>query len=738
MPSPIKTTYQYVQNWDEFLESVKALRRYSDETAKPRLALDVETYWLVPQLDEDTVPRPILNNGMYEGAVKTIQIGYPPDVEDFQYIFDIEFLEDGSFERRKEIGDLLRPILEKSIIFGQNLQYEFQFMWALYKIRLQHFRDVRFINAVLNAGNKSMRNNLGKLYDEYLDPHFFKAYTGMYQHEYESFKKRMQKSNWRGTLSSEQLVYAAHDASKLIFELYDRMTSTHEEKSIDAFIDKYESSNKFGQTVTNAIKLEWQLIPIFAMLELRGIQYDLNHHRGVVSFLEGEMDTHLKTVGKYLTRQVLKSNKKRGSARQEWFEDEVVNLNSPKQMVPALESLGIKLPNMQEETIEKACEEHDHEVMPAIRSYRKASSMLSKYGKKMPMYVRSTGRIHPSWHQMGGDAGIDTGRSSCTDPPLMTIPIRDEVAGRSTSELFRKPFIARPGYVFVDADYSQIEPRVMAYMCNDAKLKEIYKDDNDVDRHALTAKFMFGLDYLPTDDNDPYRKAGKEYNLGSSYGMGLAKSALKIERATKGRIKLSTEEMREKKDAYYGELIGLKRKTDEIAYQTGKLANDLQSLAPFLKNSRPIAVQFTEYGRPRRWVLQHVTSKDTFERGLADHAFLSKFAPKDGYFNTFSSVLSKISREAFNFVAGQGTAADIFKLALVYVQEELDKQGFDFNTEGIILVLHDEILLEVKEENLEKAKNILQSQMLRAAYEIIKDVFIKVNIKTGKDWSQSH
>lgn len=738
MPQIQKTTYQYVRQWNQFEEAIKRLESYAALHERPKLALDVETYWLKANFDPDSAPRPIVDNGMLEGMVKTIQIGFPPEVEDFQYIFDVEFLEDSSIDNRRKIADALRPILEKAEVYGQNLVYEFQFMWAIYRIRLRHFRDVRYINAVLNAGNKAMRNNLGKLYDEYLDPHFFKAYTGMFQHEYVAFKERMQTSKWRGELSEEQLTYAAHDASRLIFELYDRMTETHEDKSMDAFMQKYEKKSGYNQTVANPIKLEWKLIPIFAMMELKGIQYDLEYHMGtVVPFLQGIMKEKQEVVEKYFTKQVQKSNGLRGKARVTWIETECININAWQQVLPALRTIGIDLPNFQEDTLQEALEKHDHEVLQAIVDYRKASSMLSKYGNKMPDYVRSDGRIHPSWLQLGGDQGIDTGRSSCTDPPLMTIPIRDKICGREASELFRRPFIARKGYVFIDADYSQIEPRVMASICNDAKLKEVYATENDIDRHALTAKFMFGLDYLPTDDADPYRKAGKQYNLGSFYGMGLKKSADKIARATKSRISLTPDQMREKRDAYYGELKGLKQKQEEISYLVGKEANSYGSLQPYLKG-RPIAVISNCFGRPRRWMLNQVISKAQLEQAYDDPSILSKNAPKDGWFNLFSSVLSKISREAFNFVAGQGPAADIFKLAQVYLQEELDNNGFDFNTEGIVLVLHDEILLEVKEENLEKAKELLNKAMLKAAYQLLDGVHIKVNIKTGRSWSEAH
>jgi DNA polymerase I-like protein with 3'-5' exonuclease and polymerase domains len=729
--------FQYVKTWEALEQVVQRLNQYVNQEERPRLALDVETYWTDGRISE-AAPRPIRTKVGWEGQVKTIQIGLPPDVEDFQYVIDVEILEDLSSKSRQRIADMLRPILEKAVVLGQEIKYEFQFMWALYKIRLRNMRCTKLINQVLNAGDKSLKSDLGTLYDNYMDPHFFKEYTGLFQKEYKEFKKTMQKSRWRGELSEEQIIYAAHDVSRLIFELYDRMTETHEERSIDSFIALYEKKNKFEQSVVRPIKLEWAIIPTFAMMELRGMQYDLNYHNGfVVPYLEKLRDDAAAEIYKYFPPKDITVGKGRGKARQTWVEKEYININSGKhQMLPALRTIGIDLPNYQEETIQQAGEEIDHPIIKWIIQYRKASGFLSKYGYAIQEFIRDTGRIYPSWFQIGLDAGIATGRSTAQDPPMMTIPIRDELFGMTAKELCRKSFISRPGYTLIDADYSQIEPRIMASLSQDEELLKVYQEGSDVDRHSLAAMMMFDLDYLPGED-DPMRAAGKEFNLGESYGMGLEKMTIKIARATKGKLTLSIDEMREKKQNYSGRFKGLKRLKDTTDRLIKAKAEHFGSLKPFL-GGKPIAIIQTEYGRPRRWLLNQVISKADLDRVHDNPALLEKSAPKTGWFNIYSSVMSKISREAFNFSCGQGHASDIFKLALRYMQEEFDRQGFDFDSEGVILVLHDEVLVEVKEENKEKAKTLIKECMIKAAYELLSSVEIKISVKEGRDWANAH
>ena len=726
------------------------LNQYVREAEKPRLALDIETYFTDGVVRENEIPRPLLIGGIREGSIRTIQIGLPPEVEDIQYVFDIQVLEQ-SVEDRGRLKEQLTNLLTLPRIFGQNLMYEFMFMWGVYGIRIpaKNLRDTRLINSVRHAGNKAMRSDLATLYDEYIEPHFFKSYTGMFQHEYELLKKRMQKSNWKSdTLSEEQIRYAADDVSRLIFELYDRMLESKEstdpkyvDKSVDGFVAAYEKKNKVSQSVVEAIKLEWKIIPVFAMAEYRGMQYDIAYHNSeVIPYLTTVMEENKRVVESFFTKEVKKSNGLRGKARTTWIEKECININAWQQVLPALRTIGIDLPNFQEDTVQEALENHDHPALQAIADYRKASSMLSKYGNSIPTYVRSNGRIYPNWNQMGGDQAVATGRSTCTNPAIMTIPNNDEVSGRAVGELFRKPFTARSKYILINADFSQIEPRVMMALCNDALGISVYNDvENEVDRHSLTAKFMFGLDYMPEGD-DPYRKAGKTHNLGDVYGMGLAKGAYKIKRATKGLIDLSPEEYKAKREELNGAFVGIKNTKEALTRQIKKGPEAHQSLRPYL-GGKPIAVVFTELGRPRSWFLNQLIKKEELELARTKPEILHKdYQPegKEKWQNLYNSVLSKISREAFNFKYGQGTAADLFKLALVYTQEALDEAGFDFDKEGIILVMHDEIMLEVREERAEEAKELLEKAMLKAAYEMISGIRFKISSKIGKSWAEAH
>ena len=116
-----------------------------------------------------------------------------------------------------------------------------------------------------------------------------------------------------------------------------------------------------------------------------------------------------------------------------------------------------------------------------------------------------------------GDQAIATGRTAAKEPPVLTLPDSDDISGKDARDLCRKPVKCRKKYKLANADYSQAEPRIQAGLCDDEALKEVYSEGSDIDQHSLTAKVAFNLDYYP-DNKDPYRKAGKTYNLGSGYG----------------------------------------------------------------------------------------------------------------------------------------------------------------------------------------------------------------------------
>lgn len=734
-------TYQYIDNIEDaervarFLEDL--YYSHTDDQAF-KLAVDVETYSIDPMLEAGKPPRPIKTaGGYYQGMIKTLQIGVCPDVQDIQFVIDIEKIADN-----RRIEDLFRSILEKSLVIGQNLKYDWQFLHVHLGINLTDMRDTMLIGQVEHAGDKKS-HNLSSMYFRYLVESRFIRLTGMNFTEYAEFKKREQKSGWRGDLSEEQIKYASEDV-RLVFFLYDAMLD-----SVDLFIEKYEQTNRSDQSIVHTILLECQLIPIYAMMELRGVKFDLDYHRSVVlPTLESKMEEFKREVGKYFTKKVQKSNGKRGKAREVWEEEETINLNSPAQIKAALESVGVPMPK-EKATGEKYLTKVQgmHPSISWIVGYKKASSLNSKFGQKLLEMSEQTGVIHAQWFQIGSDdSSIDTGRSCCKDPNLMQIPNREdsivEKWGTSLSLLFRKSFIARPGFILIDADYSQIEPCVQAEMCDEISQIEDFIDaalkGHKMDTHWLTAKAVFSIKEPYNKENPThkkYRQIGKVLNLGISYGMGVKKLAASITEATGQEC--TEEQARGFIESFYSNLPGIKRTKALVERIVKSLAEKHESLAPFA-GRKPIAVYRTYHGRPRRWCLKTVGDEDEDQESLAlkNPQVLGKFY-NGGRYNIYSKRLSEIVREAYNFMI-QGTCADMLKQALIYIRKAFIDAGFDQDTEVVIMVVHDEVVAEVKIEHAEQAKEIIKTCMIKAAKEICTRVPIDIGIAAGQNWAEAH
>lgn len=712
-------TYKYITTVDDVNQMIKELHEYSDNTERPIFALDLETY-RTDGLDE--VGRPIKRTShQYEGMVRTIQIGYSPlEFKDKQYVVDVLAL--SSKLSMKDIGLWLKPILETATIIGQNLKYEYQFMYVLFGIELKKMRDCMLVSQVLLAGDK-LKHRLSSLYKEFLHYGWFSDFTGMDFAQYEVFKDELQKSNWLGELSDDQIRYAADDV-RIVFYLYQAQMDR-----LNEFVDKYEVSNNKSQTITNVILLECDLIPVYAMMELRGIQFDTNHHKQVVNFLEENRDIAEKQVGKFFSRKVKKTNGLKGKDKEIFIVDEPINIGSWQQKKEALkpfmpaqwyESRG----GTDEATLELY--KNNHPSIPYILDYGKANSKLNKYGNNMFQYCDHKGRMHPNWFQIGSDEGsIDTGRSSCTKPPMQTIPNNEaNLFGKTDSELFRAGFIAKPGYKLIDADYSQEEPRLTAEIFDEESMIKEFQCNEDVDVHSMTAKIMFNLDYLP-DQKSHERKVGKQLNLGLGYGMGAKKLASKLE--------ISVDEAKAAIDAYYENLPNIKAAKIAIERQVRRKA-DLSGTLESFKGRKPIAVVSNPFGRVRRWCLhkRHETWAEEDPRVLH-----RSFKGSDIHGKPFKDRLSECSREAFNFMV-QGLAADILKIALLRLHNKFIELGFDLFEEGIVAVVHDEILVEVREDHVELAKQVMREIMLDVEKIFLKRVPPAVEVKVGNNWAQAH
>ena len=304
-------------------------------------------------------------------------------------------------------------------------------------------------------------------------------------------------------------------------------------------------------------------------------------------------------------------------------------------------------------------------IVQKVLSYRQLTKLKSTYADGLAECIGPDGRIHGTLNQ----TSTATGRSSSAEPNLQNIPVRVEL-GRA----IRKVFVPAPGHVFVDADYSQIELRVLAHMSGDQGLIEAYR--TAVDIHALTASQVF---HVPLDEVTPQlRRNAKAVNFGIVYGIsafGLSED-----------LSISRGEAMEYIEHYFETFPGVKRYLDNC-----------------VEEGRTREYVTTLYGRRRP--VPELRSANYMQRQFGE-------------------------RIAMNSPI-QGTAADIMKIAMTRVNRRLDREGIDA---AIVLQIHDELLLEVAENDREAACRILVEEMQGAAS---LSVPLEVSLSTGYSWYET-
>ncbi len=338
----------------------------------------------------------------------------------------------------------------------------------------------------------------------------------------------------------------------------------------------------------------------------------------------------------------------------EIYEDagEEFNINSPKQLGQILfEKLnlpsGKKTKSGYSTNVDVLIKlQNVHPIAKRILEFRQLTKLRSTYVDGLMAAIAPDGRIHSRFHQ----TVTATGRISSAEPNLQNIPMRTEL-GRE----LRKVFIPEDGFVFVDADYSQIELRVMAAMSGDENLIEAFRKAQDI--HAATASKVF---HVPLDQVDSgLRRKAKAVNFGIIYGIssfGLGQD-----------LDISRQEAQEYIDQYFETYRGVKSFLD-LLVETGKASGAVRTL---YKRIRPIP---------------ELKSSNFMTRQFGE-------------------------RVAMNSPI-QGTAADIIKLAMIAVREELLSRGM---RSRLILQIHDELLIEAAKEEVEDVCRILEDKMVHAA-----------------------
>lgn len=344
------------------------------------------------------------------------------------------------------------------------------------------------------------------------------------------------------------------------------------------------------------------------------------------------------------------------------------NISSPKQLGEVLFD-KLKLPGAKKtksgystaaDVLEKLA--GDYPIVRNVLDYRQLTKLKSTYADGLAVFILDDGRIHGKFNQ----TITATGRISSTDPNLQNIPVRMEL-GRK----IRKVFVPREGCVFVDADYSQIELRILAHMSGDENLIDAYKQASDI--HAITAATVF---HVPLEEVTPaMRRNAKAVNFGIVYGIsafGLSED-----------LSISRKQASEYIDEYFKSYPGVKRYLD-AQVEAGK------------KNGYVT----TMYGRRRP--IPELKSSNFMQRSFGE-------------------------RVAMNSPI-QGSAADIMKMAMLNVEKALEDEGLKAR---IILQVHDELLIETPRDEVERVKELLIKNM-RDAFNL--SVPLEIGISVGETW----
>jgi DNA polymerase-1 len=311
-----------------------------------------------------------------------------------------------------------------------------------------------------------------------------------------------------------------------------------------------------------------------------------------------------------------------------------------------------------------------HPIISLILEYRELAKLLGTYIDTIPNMVDKTSRLHAHFLQ----AGAATGRMASENPGLQNIPVKTEL-GR----VIRKGFIAEKGYELVAFDYSQVELRIAAFLANDIKLIEIFKNGEDI--HTAVASEVFKVPKEKVDKE--MRRRAKVINFGIMYGMGVT--------ALQGNLGTNRVEAQKFYNDYFETFSGLAKYLDEMkafAYRTG----------------------YTETFFGRRRYFEGIKSKLPFIRAAAE-------------------------RMAINAPI-QGTEADLIKIAMIDVDEYLKKEKLSDKVH-LILQVHDELVYEIESSLVKKIapkiKDIMEGGI--AAKER-KDVPIVADVSVGKNWGE--
>ncbi len=537
-----------------------------------------------------------------------------------------------SSENKKDILKRLKPVLENQYIqkTGQNLKYDIIVLSNNgINVRGSIF-DTMIAHYLLHPTGRHNMNAMAEIYLNY-SPVSIETLIG---------KKGKNQLSMLDADAEKVADYAAEDADITL-----QLKNILQEK-----IKKDEETEKLAKDI------EFPLVYVLADMEKTGVKINKQHLNNYEKELLAKISDCEKKIYK--------------TAGQEF------NISSPKQLgIILFEKLKITEKPKLTKTKQYATNETElqklknkHDIVNLILDYRGYSKLLSTYAKALPLLINpKTGKIHTSYNQ----AVTSTGRLSSTNPNLQNIPIRTE-DGRKIREAF---IPSDENHVFLSADYSQIELRLMAHLSRDKNMLEAFLNKEDI--HSATAAKIFNVPISGVTKD--MRTKAKSANFGIIYGIsafGLAQN-----------LEISRKEAKELIEGYFATYPEVKAYMEK-SIETGRKQEYVKTI----------------FGRKRQ--LPNINSRNSLLR-------------------------SNDERNAINAPI-QGSAADIIKIAMIRCFEKINNAGLKTK---MILQVHDELVFDVPKAEIEEVKQIVKMEMENAA-DLSVPLIVETGI--GNNWLEAH
>src|SRR5215213_2123361 len=613
--------YRLVETPEELAAACERMAR------APEVGFDTETTSLSP----------------FEGRVRLVQLAAPGEPA---YVFDLDaFAGAGDHAARRErarTSESLAPLCRllaatRPVKIGHNLKFDAKWVGHYLGVELCSDFDSRAENRnevergglfdtllasqLVSAGEQEDRHSLASVSERYLDL---------------PVDKTQQVSDWGGTLSAAQLEYAARDAALMLplrLKLIEQLRAN---------------------ALTRTAQLEFECVVPLAALELTGVYLAQDCWRAKLKEIEKQRNELHELLQDELAEEPAQQSLF-GPARAD------INLDSHVQLTRALKRVlpeGEEIPDSTRNwKLEPLALKHT--VVRRILDYRTLQKTL-KFGETLLEALNpTTGRIHSNFHQIGAP----TGRMSCTDPNIQQVPHAFDM---------RRCFRAPEGRKLIDADYSQIELRILADFTGDPGFVEAFRSGADL--HRTTAAQVFGAKVEEVSKEQ--RDFAKRLNFGVVYGIGARRFAL---------------------------LTGL-QETE---------AEDL--LKRYFATYRELDAWLREAGFK-------AVRERTAPRTVAGRLFRFNFDPED------RQAASLAHRGGKNSPI-QGSSADIIKRAMRLLHDRLKGTGA-----AVVNVVHDEVVVECPAEGAEEMADVVREKMEAAGEEYVRAVPVKVEAAVTDEW----